>query len=73
MDKFAKLKSFVHSECVILSPFNPTLQCIWCREFFGGSPALTVYDEDMLSDIMVKEFSAFTNRLVSRNNTVIGS
>ena len=28
-------------------------------------PTISVYDEEMLSEIMVKDFSTFTNRLVS--------
>ena len=31
----------------------------------GSIPTLEVHDEEMLSQIMVKEFSSFTNRLVS--------
>ena len=36
------------------------------RGFIGTIPALNVFDEDMLSEIYVKQFDTFTNRMVGR-------
>ena len=39
------------------------------RIFTGRNPELVVFDEEMLSQIMVKEFTSFTNRRVRVTST----
>ena len=39
--------------------------CVFQREFFGGIPSFVVFDEKLLAEICVKEFTSFMNPVVS--------
>ena len=46
-------------------------QLIFSRVFAGRNPELVVFDEELLSQIMVKEFASFTNRRVGVPDTLV--